>query len=75
MVYMLAAAELFKDRNVISLFDEPDAFLHPEWQFEFLNQIDAISAQAADPLAGFARCIRIAAEPTEESLLALLPPA
>lgn len=47
MVYMLAAAELFKDRNVISLFDEPDAFLHPEWQFEFLNQIDAISAQAA----------------------------
>lgn len=47
MVYILASAELFKDRNVISLFDEPDAFLHPEWQFEFLAQIDAISAQAA----------------------------
>lgn len=47
MVYMLAAAELFKDRNIISLFDEPDAFLHPEWQFEFLKQIDAVSAQAA----------------------------
>jgi energy-coupling factor transporter ATP-binding protein EcfA2 len=47
MVYMLASAELFKDRNIVSLFDEPDAFLHPEWQFEFLNQIDAISAQAA----------------------------
>lgn len=47
MVYMLAAAELFKDRNIISLFDEPDAFLHPEWQFDFLKQIDAISAQAA----------------------------
>jgi hypothetical protein len=25
------------------LLDEPDAFLHPEWQFEFLKQISAIS--------------------------------
>lgn len=47
MVYMLATAELFKDRNVVSMFDEPDAFLHPEWQFDFLRQIDAISDQAA----------------------------
>lgn len=47
MVYLLASAELFKDRNIISLFDEPDAFLHPEWQFDFLKQIDAISDQAA----------------------------
>lgn len=47
MVYMLATAELFKDRNVISLFDEPDAFLHPEWQFDFLRQVNAISDQAA----------------------------
>lgn len=47
MVYLLASAELFKDRNVISLFDEPDAFLHPEWQFDFLDQIDAISKEAA----------------------------
>lgn len=46
MVYMLAAAELFKDRNILSLFDEPDAFLHPEWQFEFLKQIEAMSEQA-----------------------------
>ncbi|QNA86439.1 AAA family ATPase [Sphingomonas sp. So64.6b] len=47
MVYMLATAELFKDRNIISLFDEPDAFLHPEWQFDFLRQVNAISDQAA----------------------------
>lgn len=46
MVYMLATAELFKDRNVISLFDEPDAFLHPEWQFDFLRQVNAISEHA-----------------------------
>lgn len=46
MVYLLATAELFKDRNIISLFDEPDAFLHPEWQFEFLRQIDVMSTQA-----------------------------
>lgn len=47
MVYMLATAELFKDRNIISLCDEPDAFLHPEWQFDFLRQVNAISEQAA----------------------------
>lgn len=47
MVYMLATAELFKDRNIISLFDEPDAFLHPEWQFDFLRQVNAVSDQAA----------------------------
>lgn len=47
MVYMLATAELFRDRNILSFFDEPDAFLHPEWQFDFLKQINAISDQAA----------------------------
>jgi hypothetical protein len=46
-VYLFAIAELFKDRNCITLLDEPDAFLHPEWQFDFLKQTDAISAEAA----------------------------
>ena len=46
-VYLFAIAELFKDRNCVTLLDEPDAFLHPEWQFEFLKQTDAISAAAA----------------------------
>ncbi|MEL0154134.1 AAA family ATPase [Sphingopyxis sp.] len=46
-VYLFAIAELFKDRNCVTLLDEPDAFLHPEWQFEFLKQTDAISEAAA----------------------------
>lgn len=45
-VYIYAIAELFKDRNCITLLDEPDAFLHPEWQFEFLKQVFEISQVA-----------------------------
>ncbi len=45
-VYIYAIAELFKDRNCITLLDEPDAFLHPEWQFDFLKQIFEISEAA-----------------------------
>lgn len=45
-VYLFAVAELFKDRNCLTLLDEPDAFLHPEWQFDFLTQTEAISAEA-----------------------------
>ena len=32
-VYIYSIVELFRDRNCITLLDEPDAFLHPEWQF------------------------------------------
>ena len=32
-VYIYAIIELFKDSNCLMLLDEPDAFLHPEWQF------------------------------------------
>lgn len=46
-VYLFAIAELFKHLNCVALLDEPDAFLHPEWQFEFLQQVNAISEQAA----------------------------
>ncbi len=46
-VYLFAVAELFKHLNCVALLDEPDAFLHPEWQFEFLQQVNAISEQAA----------------------------
>lgn len=46
-VYLFAIAELFKDSNCITLLDEPDAFLHPEWQFEFLKQTGEISEAAA----------------------------
>jgi predicted ATPase len=46
-VYVFAVSELFKHRNCLTLLDEPDAFLHPEWQFNFLDQISAISAEAA----------------------------
>jgi predicted ATPase len=45
-VYLLAISELFKNRNCITLLDEPDAFLHPEWQYEYLQQIHTISAEA-----------------------------
>ncbi|TGK78190.1 ATP-binding protein [Leptospira montravelensis] len=42
-VYIYSILELFKDRNCIMLLDEPDSFLHPEWQFEFLGKLLEIS--------------------------------
>ncbi len=42
-VYLFAISELFKSRNCITLLDEPDAFLHPEWQSDFLSQTHSIS--------------------------------
>lgn len=46
-VYIYAVVELFKNSNCLMLLDEPDAFLHPEWQFEFLRQILDITGTAA----------------------------
>jgi len=42
-VYIYSIIELFKDRNCITLLDEPDSFLHPEWQFQFLKQVFEIT--------------------------------
>ncbi|SMF14001.1 AAA family ATPase [Pseudogulbenkiania subflava] len=42
-VYIYSIVELFKDRNCLTLLDEPDAFLHPEWQFDFLKQVFEIT--------------------------------
>ncbi|MCR9062883.1 MAG: AAA family ATPase [Cytophagales bacterium] len=44
-VYIYAIIEIFKGRNCISLLDEPDSFLHPEWQFDFLKQVFEITDQ------------------------------
>lgn len=46
-VYIYSVVELFKDRNCLILLDEPDAFLHPEWQFDFLRQVFDITDAAA----------------------------
>lgn len=46
-IYIYALTELFKDKNCITLLDEPDSFLHPEWQHQFLNQINEISEESA----------------------------
>jgi len=46
-VYIYSIIELFKDRNCITLLDEPDSFLHPEWQFEFLKQVFEITDNAS----------------------------
>lgn len=46
-VYIYTIVELFKDRNCLILLDEPDAFLHPEWQFDFLRQVFDITDAAA----------------------------
>lgn len=46
-VYIYAIVELFKDRNCLTLLDEPDAFLHPEWQFDFLKQVFEITDSAS----------------------------
>ncbi|MBL0495182.1 AAA family ATPase [Aeromonas veronii] len=45
-VYIYSLAEIFKSKNSITLLDEPDSFLHPEWQFNFLSQMDSISNSA-----------------------------
>lgn len=46
-VYIYSIVELFKDRHCLILLDEPDAFLHPEWQFDFLRQVFDITDAAA----------------------------
>ena len=46
-VYIYAITEIFKDKECITLLDEPDSFLHPEWQFDFLKQVFEISEEAA----------------------------
>lgn len=46
-VYIYSIIEIFKDRNCITLLDEPDSFLHPEWQFAFLKQVIEITDIAA----------------------------
>jgi predicted ATPase len=48
LAYIYAIVELFKDRNCITLLDEPDAFLHPEWQFDFLKQVFEITEEAGN---------------------------
>ncbi|HIA54403.1 MAG TPA: ATP-binding protein [Candidatus Melainabacteria bacterium] len=45
-IYMYSIIELFKDRNCITLLDEPDSFLHPEWQYDFLSQVFEITDTA-----------------------------
>jgi predicted ATPase len=47
-VYIYAVTELFKDKNCITLLDEPDSFLHPEWQFDFLKQVLEITAKSSE---------------------------
>ncbi len=46
-VYIYSIIEIFKERNCITLLDEPDSFLHPEWQFEFLKQVFKITDTTA----------------------------
>lgn len=46
-VYIYVLTELFKNRNCITLMDEPDSFLHPEWQYQFLDQIKEISEESS----------------------------
>ena len=46
-VYIYSIVELFKDRNCITLLDEPDSFLHPEWQFDFLKLVFEITDTTA----------------------------
>lgn len=45
-VYIYSVIELFRDRECVTLLDEPDSFLHPEWQFDFLQQVVDITDTA-----------------------------
>lgn len=42
-IYIYTIMEIFKDLECVTLLDEPDAFLHPEWQFKFLEQVYEIT--------------------------------
>lgn len=44
-VFIYTVLEVFKHAECLCLFDEPDAFLHPEWQFEFLKHAYEISGE------------------------------
>jgi len=46
-IYIYAITELFKESNCLMLLDEPDAFLHPEWQYQFLRQVIQIRENVA----------------------------
>jgi len=46
-IYIYTIMEIFKDLDCITLLDEPDAFLHPEWQFKFLEQVYEITNATA----------------------------
>ncbi len=45
-IYIYTIMELFKDKNCLTLLDEPDSFLHPEWQFDFMSQVFDITKAA-----------------------------
>lgn len=45
-VYVYSVSEFFKNKNCVTLLDEPDAFLHPEWQHQFINQVKEINTVA-----------------------------
>lgn len=47
-IYIYTITELFKNKNCISLLDEPDSFLHPEWQYDFLKQVSEISDASSE---------------------------
>jgi len=42
-VYINSISEIFMENDSITLLDEPDSFLHPEWQFDFLDQVHRIT--------------------------------
>lgn len=41
--YIYSIVEIFKDKNCLVLLDEPDSFLHPEWQFKLIHQTNEIA--------------------------------
>jgi predicted ATPase len=45
-IYLFAISEIFKNTNCITLMDEPDSFLHPEWQADCSEQVQALSDEA-----------------------------
>lgn len=45
--YIYALTEIYSRKNSLILLDEPDTYLHPEWQYDFLKQF--ISIDTASP--------------------------
>jgi len=47
-IIILGLNELVMNENSIALYDEPDTYLHPKWQRDFISELDAYIENSAN---------------------------